>query len=113
MKRGSWWLFALLLLLTTPLRAHESRPAYLQLKQVAPDSYEVRWLLPAQGEGLRLALNVRFAADVSTVSRAPSVFTTGAVVQSWKVRREGGLEGTAIHIPGLESTLTDTLRIRK
>jgi hydrogenase/urease accessory protein HupE len=99
----------LLLLLTTPLWAHESRPAYLQLKQVTPDAYEVLWKLPAQGEGLRLALSLRFAADVSTVSRAPSRFTTGAVVQSWKVRREGGLDGSAIHIDGLESTLTDVL----
>ena len=109
MKRGSWWLFDLLLLLTTPVRAHESHPAYLQLKQVAPDTYEVRWLLPVRGEGLRLALSVGFAADVSTVSRAPTKFTPGAVVQRWKVRREGGLEGTAIQIDGLESTLTDVL----
>lgn len=99
----------LLALVTAPLAAHEARPAYLQLKQLSPDSYEVLWKLPAQSDGRRLALRLRFADDVGTVWRAPSGFTAGAVVQRWRVRRSGGLDGTAIHIDGLESTLTDVL----
>lgn len=110
MKRALWLaIVTWLMLLAAPLGAHEARPAYLQLKQLAPDSYEVLWKLPAQGEGLRLALSLRFASDVSTVSRAPSGVTTGAVVQRWQVRRAGGLDGTTIHVDGLESTLTDVL----
>lgn len=110
MKRALWLAIALwMTLLAAPLLAHEARPAYLQLKQLSPDTYEVLWKVPAQSEGRRLALTLRFGADVTTVSRAPSGFTPGAVVQRWKIRRPRGLDGTTIHIDGLESTLTDVL----
>jgi hydrogenase/urease accessory protein HupE len=108
--RWAWLVFALLVsLVCAPLHAHEARPAYLQLQQTAADSYDVLWKLPGQSEGRRLALEVRFAPDVSVRTRLPAMISPNAVVQHWQVQREGGLDGTAIQILGLEFTLTDVL----
>jgi hydrogenase/urease accessory protein HupE len=110
-KRWAWLAIALVLglLLSSPVRAHESRPAYLQLRQVAADTYDVLWKVPGQGEERRLALDVRFAPDVITTSALRVESAANAVVQRWQVRREGGLDGTSIRIDGLETTLTDVL----
>lgn len=110
MKAGRWLPTALLLtLLTAPVAAHESRPAYLELRQTDADTYEVLWKVPGQGEQRRLALDPRFAADVTTLNAPPATFAGNAFTRRWRVRRHGGLDGTAIRIEGLEATLTDVL----
>ena len=111
MKRGGWVLLAMLLLgaSTAPLPAHEVRPAYLQLQQQDPDTYNVLWKVPARGEGQRLAVYVKFAPDVDAIGQPQSTFANSAFMQRWQVRREGGLDGTPIRIEGLQSTLTDVL----
>ena len=44
------WLAAAVLLLCAPLsRAHELRPAYLDLRELEPGRYAVLWKLPRQG----------------------------------------------------------------
>ncbi|MEJ2337216.1 MAG: hypothetical protein P8Y26_16500, partial [Gemmatimonadales bacterium] len=46
--------------------AHEVRPGYLELRQLADDTYDVMFKVPARGDW-RLALDVRFPAHcVST-----------------------------------------------
>ena len=102
-------LVVLLSLLSPQLLAHEARPAYLQLRQTTVDTYDVLWKVPGQGEDRRLALDVRFAPEVTTISPARTSLAGSAFVQRWRVRREGGLDGTSIRIEGLESTLTDVL----
>jgi hypothetical protein len=37
--------------------AHEVRPAYLELRQTGPDTYDALWKVPGQGESLRLGLD--------------------------------------------------------
>jgi len=111
MNRLGWPVAVLFLLaaLTAPLRAHEVRPAYLQLQQAGPDTYDVLWKVPARGDEQRLAVDVRFAPDVVATRRPQVIFAGNAFVQRWQVRREGGLDGTSIRIEGLQSTLTDVL----
>lgn len=111
MRYRAWpWLAMLLLtLLMSPLQAHEARPAYLQLRQTGADTYDVLWKVPGQGEDRRLALDVVFAPDVDIVGRPRVSFAGNAFLQRWQVRREGGLDGTAIRIDGLQSTFTDVL----
>ena len=110
MKSRAWLLLLLVLtLFTTPLQAHESRPAYLQLKQVDRESYDVLWKVPGQGEGRRLALDVVFAPDVATLGSAYDTFAADAFTRRWRVRHKGGLDGTAVRIDGLDGTLTDVL----
>ncbi len=44
---------------------HEARPAYLQLKQTTPDTFDLLWKVPAQGDNLRLGLYVRLSVHQS------------------------------------------------
>lgn len=111
MRSRVWpWLALLLLtLLAAPLQAHESRPAYLQLRQIDRETYDVLWKVPGQGEGRRLALDVSFVPDVTTLGSAYDTFAADAFTRRWRVRRKGGLDGTTIRIDGLDGTLTDVL----
>lgn len=45
--------------------AHEVRPAYLELRQIAPETYETLWKVPGLGENLRLGLYVEFPTRMS------------------------------------------------
>lgn len=111
MKRGVWLalLVSLLGLLAAPALAHESRPAYLQLRQIDAKTYDVLWKVPGLGEDKRLALNVEFAAGTVTIDPPRTSFADNAFVHRWRVQRAGGLDGTTIRIDGLQTTLTDVL----
>lgn len=108
MKRHAGWLLWLLLV-ALPAMAHEARPAYLQLQQVDANTYDVLWKVPGLGEDQRLKLDVVFPADAARVGPVRQFFDRNAFVQRWRVQREGGLQGSLIHIEGLQSTLTDVL----
>lgn len=106
-RYSGWWLW--LTLVVVPASAHEARPAYLQLRQVDARTYDVLWKVPGLGEDKRLRLDVEFAEDVVRVGPTRQFFDRNAFVQRWRVQRDGGLDGTSIHIAGLQSTLTDVL----
>lgn len=92
-----------------PAAAHEARPAYLGLRQVDAQTYEVLWKTPGLSEDKRLALDVEFAPDVARVGTPSVAYINKAFAQRWQIRRANGLDGTRIRIVGLESTLTDAL----
>ena len=89
--------------------AHEMRPAYLEIREFAPDTYDVLWKVPARGSSERLSLHVRFADDVETLSELLSGFMGDAHFQRIRIRRTGGLTGTPVTIDGLAGTYTDVL----
>lgn len=111
MKHYGWRLMLALLLglLAVPVWSHEARPAYLQLHQTSVDTYDVLWKVPGAGEDRRLALNVEFASGTTVVDPMRVTFAGNAFVQRWRVRRDNGLDGTAVRIAGLQFTLTDVL----
>ena len=108
MRRVSLALLACLLL-PLPVRAHELRPAYLELREVSPEVYDVLWKVPARGEGARLPLDVRFPEGTEILGDPVGVFVGDAHLQRGLIRRPGGLTGGAIAIDGLAETLTDAL----
>ena len=60
-------------LLAPAAQAHEVRPGYLELRQTAPDTYDLLFKLPALGEEFRLALYVTLpegTQDVACAARA-------------------------------------------
>ena len=89
--------------------AHEVRPAYLELRETAPEIYDVLWKVPARGENLRLALYVRFPADARNVTEPRAMFTEAAYVERWRIQRPGGLAGQDVTIEGLPATKVDAL----
>ena len=89
--------------------ADEMRPAYLELRETAEDTYQVIWKVPARGPQQRLALNVRFPADCRIVEPATATFTGTAFVERSTITREGGLAGAEIVVEGLSKSSTDAL----
>jgi hydrogenase/urease accessory protein HupE len=93
--------------LAQPAEAHEVRPAFLEMREVAPDTFEVMWKVPARGE-YRLRLHVRLPAECAGAPQHGS-FVGGAFVEKWRAECPGGLVGRTVDIEGLSATRTDVL----
>lgn len=88
--------------------AHELRPAYLEIREDADDTFDILWKVPRRGD-LRLGLYVRLSPSCEAVAE-PVVYAAGdAFIERWKVKRPGGLVGETIAIDGLSTTMTDVL----
>ena len=106
MKRAALALAAWLCLLT-PVPAHEIRPAYLELRETTPGTFEVLFKTPRRGDQ-RLDLRVVLSGRNETtpvVSRR----TADARIETWRVHTLDPLRGQDVRIDGLESTMTDAL----
>ncbi len=87
--------------------AHEVRPAFLEIRETAPETYDVLWKVPARGE-YRLGLHVRMPQECGGAPQHGS-FVGAAFVEKWQVVCPGGLVGREISIDGLSATRTDVL----
>ena len=89
--------------------AHESRPAYLEIKEESPGQYAVLWRIPVLA-GMRLPLALRMPDGV-TEARKPVVqeLTDSVVEKRWIDAGPNGLAGKRIEIVGLQFTITDAL----
>lgn len=109
MKRlGAILAFLLAALVATPGQAHEVRPAYLDMRETAPDQFAIVWKAPARGE-MRLSLHVRLPANCAETSEPARSITGSAYLERWTAICAGGLNGGEIGVDGLKSTLTETL----
>src|SRR6478672_4713404 len=89
--------------------AHEVRPAYLELRQTAAETYDVLWKVPARGDNMRLGIYVEFPSCTTRVTLPQTTFANDASTERWSVKRPGGLTGEEIQIDGLAATMTDVL----
>ena len=88
--------------------AHELRPAFLELAEIAPEEFDVVWKVPARGEA-RLALDATLPETCEETTPRMVSDTGSAVSSRWRVRCDGGLAGKTITIDGLSATYTDVL----
>jgi len=106
--------FVVLVLLVLPLWqaspavAHEMRPAYLDMRETAPDTFDVIWKVPARGE-MRLGLYVELPQSCKPSSELRKRIEDGAYLERWTVICENGLKGKTIAAKGLLATMTDAL----
>jgi len=103
------WLTWLWLATLPAARAHESRPAYLELTETTPGQYTVLWRTPVlAGQPLPLALTL--PEGVKNL-REPIVqeLTDSLVERRWIDAGPGGLAGKRITFTGLQFTITDVL----
>jgi hydrogenase/urease accessory protein HupE len=103
--------FLALVLVVAPGRslAHEVRPAYLELRQSGPETYDVVWKVPGRGEAERFGIDVVLPAGSVNVTPPRGVFADNAFVERWRVTRAGGMTGGTIAVDGLASTVIDVL----
>jgi hydrogenase/urease accessory protein HupE len=92
-----------------PALAHEVRPAYLELRETAPETYDALWKVPGRGEDLRLGLYVELPAGCTRLTEPRASMINNAFTERWIVRCAGGLTGGTIHIAGLRAMMTDVL----
>lgn len=99
--------------------AHEVRPAYLELSEVAPGRIEVRWKQPLVPSGdpelaLRLPLTPKFPDQCAVTDRAVPDVTETALLERWVLMcPDVGMRRMTVEIEGLPRTLTDVLlRVR-
>jgi hydrogenase/urease accessory protein HupE len=102
-------LFIFLAAFASGLSAHEVRPAYLELRQTGPETYDVLWKVPGLGENLRLGLYVELPAGCTNLTEPRASMVNNAYTERWTLKSAGGLTGGTIHIAGLASTMTDVL----
>ncbi|MFM1987960.1 MAG: hypothetical protein RJA99_917 [Pseudomonadota bacterium] len=92
-----------------PVQADEFRPAYLQLRQLDHESWDVLWKVPAIDESTVLKLGPVFPEGTELTEPIRSTYATGAAVQRWRIRVPGGLAGKAIAFPELALNRIDVL----
>jgi hypothetical protein len=97
---------ALWVWMTVAAEAHESRPAFLELRQTGEETYDVLWKVPSRGDR-RLGLYVRLPESCEIIAEPRGMFSGGAWVERWSIRHPGGLVGETVQIDGLQSSLTE------
>jgi hydrogenase/urease accessory protein HupE len=110
-----WLPLALIGLLTalivpTPrARAHEVRPAYLQIDEVGPGRYQLLWRTPVLA-GMRLPVVLRLPDEVHDIIEPAAQELSDSLVER-RVFDAGtqGLAGRRIEFVGLQATVTDVL----
>lgn len=100
------WLTGLVVVLVAwPVWAHEMRPGYLEVREVAPHRYQVVWKHPALGD-MRLRIDPSFPPSCAVADRVRQQ-VPGAYVDRMTLSCDGGLPGRSIAVAGLEATMTD------
>jgi len=107
-RLASWLVAGLLAGLAPPVYAHETRPGYLELREVDPATYSLLWKRPSGGEvEIQIAPVVPPGCRLDTPDRQQ--LTPGAVVVRGTLTCQGGLAGKTLQIEGLETTVSDVL----
>ena len=90
-------------------QAHESRPAYLEIKERAPGRYDVLWRTPVLS-GMRLPVVLKFPDDVRHVTEPTLRELPDSLIERRLIDAGGsGLAGKRIEFVGLQATITDVL----
>jgi len=88
--------------------AHEARPAYMQVTEVAPQRYEILWRTPVLS-GMRLPVVLRVPEGTRNITEPVVHELSDSLVERRIIETSGSLTGTRIDIVGLQATITDVL----
>lgn len=108
MKNSSFVLALLFCFISIISKAHEIRPAYLQIIQISEYSYEVYWKVPSMGDAVPRIQPVFPDSFSVEVTKQPNQIP-GSVIYYFQITSEGSLQGKEIFIQGLNKTLIDVL----
>ena len=112
-KRRGLWLVAIFLLaslLSVPTtRAHDARPAYLEIKETSPNKFSVLWRRPVLA-GMRLSVVLTMPGDVKNLTEPfEQELADSLLERRWVDAGATGLAGKRIEFKGLQATITDVL----
>ena len=101
-------LFALMVP-ATATQAHEARPAYLEIKETAPNQFSVLWRTPVLA-GMRLPIALVLPDGVRNLAPPEVEELADSLVERRSIDAgPGGLGGKRIDFTGLQFTITDVL----
>jgi hydrogenase/urease accessory protein HupE len=107
-----WWIVRAMALIlfscASPAFAHEIRPAYLQIDETAPGSYDVLWKVPSRGDTV-LDIQPQFEGGLTLAEAGEAVQLDGFVVYRYRLTGGLNLTGTEISIRNLPRTTVDVL----
>jgi hydrogenase/urease accessory protein HupE len=112
-KQRRFLLVAILLLanlLVVPTtRAHEARPAYLEIKETSPNQFNVLWRTPVLA-AMRLPVALTMPGDVKNLKEPVEQELADSILERrWIDAGVNGLSGKRIEFRGLQVTITDVL----
>ena len=112
-QHGFGWLLAgqlvALLLVSVSASAHESRPAYLAIKETERGQFSVLWRTPVLA-GMRLPIVLKLPDQVKNLKYpVVSELADSLVERRWVDAGPNGLAGERIEFVGLQLTITDVL----
>ncbi len=112
-KRRGLWLVAIFLLaslLAVPTtRAHDARPAYLEIKETSPHQFSVLWRTPVLA-GTRLPVVLTMPGDVKDLKEPVQQELADSLLERrWIDAGANGLAGKRIEFRGLQVTITDVI----
>ena len=108
MTRAALIIFALLAGMLNPASAHEVRPAFLELREVSPSTFDIVWKVPARGD-MRLSLAAQLPRNCSSPPEPLRSLEGNAYVERWQTVCPGGISGKSIVIDGLMAVASDVL----
>lgn len=88
--------------------AHESRPAYMEVTEIAPKRYQIVWRTPLLS-GMRLPVALRFPEKTRNVAEPMLRELSDSLVERRLIELDSGLTGARVEIVGLQATITDAL----
>ncbi len=102
-------LFIAAVLFVSGVKAHESRPAYLQITETAPSKYELLWRTPVRSS-MPLPVVLKMPDGIRNI-RAPLIqeLSDSRLERRWIEAEPDGLAGERIGFPGLELTITEVI----
>jgi len=90
-------------------QAHESRPAYLEIRETAPGTFSVLWRTPVLS-GRRLPVTLQLPDTVKNLKEPITQELADSLVERRSIiAGPNGLAGARIEFPGLQLTITDAL----
>jgi hydrogenase/urease accessory protein HupE len=92
-----------------PAQAHETRPAYLEIRETAPNQFSILWRVPVLA-GMRLPVAMKLPAGFRDLSEHKEEMLADSVIERRKVDAgPNGFAGKRIEFPGLQLTITEVI----
>lgn len=88
--------------------AHEIRPAYLQVDEVLPSTYDVLWKVPRTDTTVP-DIEPQFDAALTLQESGGPTLLAGFIVYHYRLSGDGGLPGTSLKIRNLARSTIDVL----
>ena len=80
--------------------AHETRPAYLEIKETSPNHYDILWRTPVNA-GMRLPIVLQLPKDAKNVSAPTVQELTDSLVERRSIEVPGGTRWKAHRFRGI------------